>query len=237
MAIAGPEELDDDLGEPELVDLVERATAALGLEAGANPARLKSSFRSILDNWIVDRLTQSVSGQPGEQRKLLQRLARSIAETISIMQGVAPEYAVAVSFDDLDETSLFVTAQNTLERLHERIRWFDETYRPKKGSANVGLDEGVRALLEVFQAEGLERPRVRQGRAGIAPDLVSAEAKAIGILLQGSVPDLETRTLVNKIAEVMKGQPPVEPHLYAIWAACDGDLDLAVFPPKKGPSN
>ena len=223
--------------EPVLDEVVDDAVAILDLPAERENALLRAGLTRIAENWRVDRLMQSISGGPRDQRMRLRQLAKSIQKTTVLMSQIAPEYAAALAVDEDGSPISLLDAEDTLSRLRLRIEHFDRTYRPHNGPSDFALDEAVRELLRLFASEGLGPPKVRQGREGIEPRLLSKEAVAIGVLLQGFDDELETRTVVNKISDIAKGQKPVASHLDAIFAACDGDLDASLLPTRKGFTN
>lgn len=226
------------VGDGPAVDrFVERAIMALELPDHRDNVAVRNGLSDVAENWVAGRLMQSISGRPGDQRIRLRQLAQSIRKTTELMSEIAPEYVAAIAVDEEGRPIPFFDAQDTLSRLQDRVEHFDRVYEPQNGSSDFALDEAVRDLLELFRTEGLGQPKVRQGREGIEPRLLSKEAVAIGSLLQGLAPELETRTLVNKISEVAKGQKPVASHLDAIFAACDGDLDASLLPTRKGLTN
>ncbi|WP_308514500.1 hypothetical protein [Sphingomonas flavescens] len=216
--------------EPRISELAERAVAALRLANDEPKAALKANLARLAKDFWGNRLLQSVSGQPGEQRLLLQQLAATLRKAETLMLQIAPEYAVAISVDGDARSMSLHDLGAELRRRANRIEHFDRAFRPSHGSADFALDDAVRALMATFEAAGLEKPKVRQGRQDVEPSFLSNESVAMGIVLQGIDPQLSTRTLVNKISEIAKGQKPVASHLDAIVSVCSDDLQECLLP-------
>jgi len=216
-----------------LDQLVDRAIRALELPEDRSDVTLRTGLKRIAEDWVTGRMMQAISGRPGDQRAWLRQLAKAIAKTTDLMSAIAPEYVAAIAVGD-EGSIRFHDVQATLSRLQAQIESFDRSYEPHKGSADIALDQAVRSLISLFQTEGLISPKVRQAREGIDAGLMSKEAVAIGILLQGSASDVDTRTLANKIGEIGKGQKPLVSHLDAIFAAREGRLDASLLPARKG---
>ena len=216
--------------EPRFSELAENAVAALDLSDDEKTPALMAGLTRVAEDFWGDRLLQRVSGQPGKQRILLKQLAATLRKADALMLQLAPEYEAVISADGDERPMSLAALRAELRHRVNRMEYFDQTYVPQHGPSDFAIDEAVRKLIAIFESVGLEQPTVRQGRQGVEPSLLSKEARATGIVLQGVDPDLSTRTLVNKISEIAKGQEPVASHLSAIMSACDADLDACLLP-------
>jgi hypothetical protein len=217
--------------------LINRVCDTLGISTDAGHASLRDELGLIARAYLRNKVPPEYASAKA-QRRALRKLLKSVERSLVDMTAVAAEYVVALDFarEPGGENTL-ETAREALFQLHLAISRFDERYRPSKGpAADLALEEAVRDLCLRFEDLIGEPVRARLNKhMDCEPELASAGARAIGILLQGVDPSL-SHTKIGHMIEKVYAQP--EPSLtnldILIRINPDMDLDLSLLTARRG---
>lgn len=224
--------------EPRIpTGLIDSVCDVLGLPDNGQRPSLRDELRLVVSTYLRDKVPIDYAS-PKAQRALLRKLRRSIERSVVDIMGVAPEYVVAldtVRGHDGDRT--LETACEALIKLHESISKFDELYHPPKGPiADVPLEEAVRDLCWLFKELTGEWPRAKMNKhTDCRPELATAGARAIGLLLKGADPALNDTKIANMIEKVRDQSLPSLTNLdVLIRIDPDSELDASLLDGRRG---
>lgn len=224
--------------EPTIpTDLIESVCDALGISENGQRASLCDELRRIVLAYLQDKVPIEYAN-PKAQRALLRKLRRSLVRPIIDMMRVAPEYVVALDMVRGDDAQRTVeTARDGLLDLYDAISKFDELYHPPRGPpVDVPLEEAVRDLCWLVTDLTGEQPRAKMNKhTDCQPELASAGARAIGMLLKGIDPALNDTKIANMIEKVHKQLDPSLTNLdVLIRIHPESDLQVSLLSGRRG---
>lgn len=198
--------------EVDVRPAVEAALQVLDREGDADQIALSKTLTRIAVEYVNSKWIAPYYRPAKEQMPLIAMLVDPLRQAQLLLQAIAPEYLNTIdslidqpadgqqphlcSFELGAEIGVFLNA----------LDYFIANFKPVRGaSVNWPLEEAVRDLIPLLEeATGGRVTCASNKHKGEQPTLKSAEARAIGALLQAVDDTLKEHTVVNMIAKVRR---------------------------------